>query len=25
ALENMIDKKAMRERLSVALTELGAL
>ncbi|EII1523870.1 PTS ascorbate transporter subunit IIB, partial [Escherichia coli] len=23
--ENMIDKKAMRERLSVALTELGAL
>lgn len=25
ALENMIDKKAMRERLSVVLTELGAL
>lgn len=25
ALENMIDKKAMKERLSVALTELGAL
>ncbi|MGD3028418.1 PTS sugar transporter subunit IIB, partial [Escherichia coli] len=24
-LENMIDKKAMRERLSVVLTELGAL
>ncbi|CNL74393.1 MULTISPECIES: PTS sugar transporter subunit IIB [Yersinia] len=25
ALDNMIDKKAMKERLSVALTELGAL
>ena len=25
ALENMIDKKAMRERLSVVLNELGAL
>lgn len=25
SLENMIDKKAMKERLSVALTELGAL